>query len=269
MTRSGCRLVSLLQLWTWKLHFRLMILLWFYIWNVNLEVWAASGRIHSVLFLLPSPESSWVKTRIFPSPAAFSCCFLSVNDSVIVMLYHLSFLRRPRYVNPSCFTRRQRFAAWCPLASCWTLFQSDMLALCWNYPPDFELSCKWAVLVLDVCCMAFCAFLFCPESLNPCALLMMNQVWVLLGGESGIVQCFDEVLEQEPSVLVPCSRFWPERQDSARTRGPLASPPINSPSENSPPHFAALRRCSSGWTSKKSQQEELLFHQLESETGTN
>lgn len=90
------------------------------------------------------------------------------------------------------------------------------------------------------------------------------------GVNQGLLSVFpDEVVEQEPSVLVSCSRFWLERQDSARTRGPLASPPVNSPSKNGPPNFAALRRCSSGWTSEKSEQEKLLFHQLESETGAN
>lgn len=130
----------------------------------------------------PHRLSSWVRTCSFPSPAAPSCCSLSGNDVAIVMSGQFSFLERPPYVEPSCFTCRQRCAAWRPLASCWTLFQSDMLALGWNYPPDFGLSCKWAVLVLDVCCMASCSFLSRPPSLGPCALLMTNQVWVLLGG---------------------------------------------------------------------------------------
>lgn len=50
--------------------------------NVNMEIWAASGRIHSVLFLLPPPESSWGKTCIFPSPAAFplvSCQLMTLS----------------------------------------------------------------------------------------------------------------------------------------------------------------------------------------------
>lgn len=103
-----------------------------------------------------------------------------------------------------------------------------MLAVCWNYPPDLELSCKWAVLVLDVCCMASRSFLFGAWSLNPCALLMMNQVWVLLGGESGIVKCFPWWGRGAGTLL---SGFF--FSVLARTRGSLSSPLVNSPSKKS------------------------------------
>lgn len=198
------------------------------------------------LCLLPPPESIWVETCCSPSPAPFSCRFLSVNDVVVVMLSFI-LLKAALLCKSVLLYLQTAFCCIVPISilldSLSERHVSSLLKLCSRLWIVMQMGRADAGRVQHGFLPYFHSFSVPvphPDS-HPCTLLMVNQFF--WWGNQGLLSFFpDEVTGQDPYPFIPVStsKFWAEREDSAGMRWRLASSPVNPPS--------VKRRLSKNWS---------------------